>query len=63
MNHVRSSGVNGRRLAPEPQLPAYTQNAGPNEVTMEITPAEALPSYSEATAEDTPSEDPPPYTP
>ncbi|KAK3951830.1 hypothetical protein QBC32DRAFT_214047 [Pseudoneurospora amorphoporcata] len=40
--------VNGRRIEREPQLPLYTQNPGPQETTMEVSPSETLPTYEDA---------------
>lgn len=39
--------VNGRRLEPEPQLPVYTMNPRSNEMTVDATPSESLPTYAE----------------
>lgn len=43
--------VNGRRIQQEPQLPAYTQNPGSDEMTVESTLSERLPTYEEASKE------------
>lgn len=40
--------VNGRRIQQEPQLPAYTQTPSANEMIIESTPSERLPTYEEA---------------
>ncbi|KAK3399352.1 hypothetical protein B0T20DRAFT_478713 [Sordaria brevicollis] len=62
--------VNNQRITHEPQLPAYTQNAGSNEITMDSTPGEPLPTYEQVTRMDAqgpakimPGEAPPPYSP
>lgn len=39
--------VNGRRLEPEPQPPAYTENPTAGEIRMEMTTNETLPKYTE----------------
>ncbi|KAJ4379464.1 hypothetical protein N0V85_008871 [Neurospora sp. IMI 360204] len=43
--------VNGRRIEPEPQLPAYTQNPSSAEIRMDITPSETLPTYADESKE------------
>ncbi|KAK3399349.1 hypothetical protein B0T20DRAFT_392358 [Sordaria brevicollis] len=48
-NHSRSY-MNSRRIESEPQLPVYTENPGAHEMTMEVTPAEKLPTYEQVQA-------------